>query len=205
MELDEALKCLKTYFEKHGWPEYIDKYKLWDRATLSDEHYKLGWVVVEIERHASFCGAQYIRGLPMSAFLTYWMRYAVNSENEEVVELPQRDGEVTIDIEAYVDDELSGEVYDFEIEIIEENKYKLFERVFEFEQIISSFDDAKECIPEYCSGFVHYFSDRLSDLSCYSEEEINKLVAEYKICIEGMIYKKIKRSWEHKDDVSKDY
>ncbi len=38
----------------------------------------------------------------MNAFQTYWMRYAVNLKTREVEELPDRDGDVCIDMDSYV-------------------------------------------------------------------------------------------------------
>lgn len=91
-----SLKTLIDYFDKNGWPVGVNEEKLNDRYSISDELYKVGWEVIEIERHRAIMGTTYHKGMPMNAYQTFWMRYAVQAKSEEVEELPERSGKINI-------------------------------------------------------------------------------------------------------------
>lgn len=108
-----ALAKLCEYFKKTGWPEYMDELKLRERMYISDEQYKKGWVIVEIERHKGLMNEVYVKGAPMLNFETYLMRYAVDLESDQVESLDVK----VVDRQINLDDAIDNELHDWSIEI----------------------------------------------------------------------------------------
>ncbi len=192
-----VLKSLEKYFDKHGWPQYVDSRKYWDRASLSNDKYKSGWKIVEIERHRAICGDQYRKGLGMEAFQTYWMRYAVNIKNEEVEELPEREGDVKIDnLSNLIDEQLyNGELVSFEIQTNERGKYLIIESVSNIEEEVSNLIEAKSAGREAVSGWVEYFEMGLESVGMQDKKQ-KLLVNQYKKHLNKEIDGLITKLWE---------
>ena len=102
----DPISELINYFEENGWPLDINDNKLSDRASYEDHPNQQGYFVVEIERHRPILETRYRRGLSMSAFQTYWMRYAVHPRTKIVKELSEKMGEISIDMYGIVAEEL---------------------------------------------------------------------------------------------------
>lgn len=108
-----ALNKLCKYFDKHGWPEYMNGFKLGERMSISDDEYKTGWVIIEVERHRGLLNERYIRGVGMSNYETYLMRYAVDLNSDQVDTLEEK----VIDRQISLDDAVSTEIHDWSVEI----------------------------------------------------------------------------------------
>lgn len=191
---------LTNFFEKNGWPLSINNNKLLERASYTNHPNKPGWFVVEIERHRHILGTGYTPGLPMSAFQTYWMRYAVHPETKEVKKLPERKGEIYIDIWGMVEEELTnGYSMELVIEPIGSNKYRIFDCVGKKEKVTSTLQETKTFALNLSKKFINYFKEfRLSEMEelGISKEQKEKLFSEYKEALEEKIIDIVENLWE---------
>lgn len=157
---EQAVDILASKFDGEGWPLGLDHAKLMNRYQIaSDDNYP-GRIIVEIERHRSILSAQYTQGLPMSAFETYFMRYAVNVSTSAVQEISERTGGIDIDLDSYVDDELCFEQFSPSIEF-EDGHYKVTESVTNQEELIANQDDLVEFLSTFAAPYCDYFSEQL--------------------------------------------
>jgi len=191
---------LINFFEKTGWPFGINYNKFLKRASYTNHPDKSGCFVVEIERHRPILEASYTPGLPMSAFQTYWMRYAVHPETKKVKELPERKGEIYIDIWGIVEEELTnGYNIDLVIEPIGSNKYRIFDYVSNKEKIISTLQEAKTFVLNFSKNFIDFFKDFRfleSEELGISKEQEEKLFSEYKETLKERIVDIAEDLWE---------
>ena len=108
---DEAVKILESSFDAQGWPIDLNSDKLRKRYRITSDSELPGDWIVEIERHRSILGVTYNRGLPMSAFETYKVRYAVNVAEMTVRELSEKTEGVEVNVFQLVNAALSSEVF----------------------------------------------------------------------------------------------
>ena len=196
----EPITELITIFEKNGWPFGINYNKFLERASYTNHPNKPGWFVVEIERHRHILDTGYTPGLPMSAFQTYWMRYAVHPETKKVKELPESKGEIYIGIWGMVEEELTnGYSMDLVIEPIGSNKYRILDYVGNEEKVISTLQEAKSFVLNLSKNFISFFKEfRLSEMEelGISKEQREKLFSEYKEALEEKIVDIVENLWE---------
>lgn len=179
MTRDEAIQQMKVYFDQHGWPLHVDYNKLIDRASLSPETYEPGWTVVKIERHRPTLGATYTKGLPMSAFQTYWMQYALNPVTGEVIELAEEAGPLDIDVSGLVDQELR-DCFGLEIEPIGDGKYQVYDNVGKRTQEVSNVEETIDFALANMQGWSDSFKEELlPTVEGVSSEQMSQLVSEY--------------------------
>jgi hypothetical protein len=200
MDEDKLLDILDAYFENNGWPWDMNSEKLYDRSSLSEEHHKEGWGIIEIERHRSILGASYRKGQPMAAFHTYWMRYAINPETGEVEALPDKDGEICIDDIDSLVDEVLEESYDISIELIKSGKYLISDMVSKSEAVISTFDEAKTFSLEVATKIGDSFQMLINDEGLsIPDEQLKQLADEYKACVKLRILANVKKLWQERE------
>ncbi|MEK0366242.1 MAG: hypothetical protein QQN42_07895 [Nitrosopumilus sp.] len=194
--MKDVIEQLRAFFDQDGWPMDIDENKLWDRGTISDDIYKLGWKIVEIERHRGVLGSIYTPGLPMNAFQTYWTRYAVHLETGKVEELSEKDGDVTIDLHGLVDEELDNcEFNCISIEPHGDDDYEINDIVIGERKIISTLEQAISFCLERVPNFCEYFKIELECINL-SKEKDNELLTSYKKILEDQIIYIITEIWE---------
>jgi len=201
MKSHEAIELLVAFFEKNGWPMDIDSEKLWKRSSLSKEPYKPGWVVVEIERHRGILGESYVRGLPMNSYQIYWIRYAINIKSGFVKNLPERKGELYIDIEDLVSQEVSEQI-DFEINPLKGKKYQIYDTIGKGERIISTIEEAKSFALDIVEGWNDLFVEfKIApyDLDL-TKEQIEIIIRQYKESLDIKIIKLVESRWKDRDE-----
>lgn len=200
MDREKLLDILNIYFEDNDWPPDMDCEKLYERSSLSEEQYKPGWGIVEIERHRAVLGASYSKGQPMTAFQTYWMRYAVHPETGEIEELPDKNGEICInDMSIYVYEVLS-ELVAISIEPIKNGKYLISEGVKNYEKEISSFKDAMVFALELTVELRGDFQGLIEDEGLFMPDyQLKQLIDEYQACVRSQIFQTVKDLWEERE------
>lgn len=157
---EQAVDILASKFDSEGWPLGLDYAKLMNRHQIaSDDNYP-GRIIVEIERHRSILSAQYTQGLPMSAFETYFMRYAVDVSTSAVQEISERTGGIDIDLDFYVDEELLRDWFSPSIEF-ENGRYKATESVSREEALIANQDELVGFLLTFVDPNCEYFLEQL--------------------------------------------
>jgi hypothetical protein len=194
------LKTLINYFDNNGWPGDVDESKLHERYSISEEPYEKGWDVIEIERHRAILGDTYRKGQPMSAFQTYWMRYAVNPKTKDVKELSERSGEICIDdMSSYVD-EILPEECDLSITLLEDGDYLIHDLICNSERIISTIEEAKAFALELVDDLADNFQTRLADEGLpLSDEQLKQLRDEYTENVRYQIIDSVENLWEERE------
>jgi hypothetical protein len=201
MTLDEAIQQMKVYFDQYGWPLDVDYNKLNNRASLSSETYEPGWTVVKIERHRSILSATYTKGLPMSAFQTYWMRYALNPATGEVRELAEEAGPLVIDVSALVDEELENG-FGLKIEPSGNGKYQVYDNVVgKRAQEVSNVEETIAFALADMQGWSNYFKESLQREEGIAAEEIDQWVSEHEKYLQAQITEKAQQVWEEREEL----
>ncbi len=190
---------LEEWFDKFGWPTQVHRDKFRSRSSMSNEKTEEGWSIVEIERHRSIGGRGYVAGCPMSAYQTYWMRYAVPPEIGDIKELPERLGEFDISIGDLISEDTDVEVFDLYIKPTKDGKYLISEAVSSREQVVSSLDEATEFTLGVGQNFANYFRTTLKELACLPDEEIDKHLSIYKKEWKDTVFSTVKKLWEERD------
>jgi hypothetical protein len=140
---NEVIQALIDYFEQNGWPSDLNLNKVWERSEVIDGPNSNP--IVEIERHRSCLGAQYLKGLPMSAYHTYWMRYEVSLKSTHVHELPEKDGPINVNPFALVEELFDYEHFHLSLdEEYEEGFFTISESVSGQSRLVSTPDEVKE-------------------------------------------------------------
>ena len=80
-------ETLKNHFNSTGWPLDLNEQKLDQRSRISSCLTENDCPIVEIEKHRAILGDCYIKGLPMNAYKTYFMRYSINPSTLVVCQL----------------------------------------------------------------------------------------------------------------------
>ena len=188
---------LVSFFNKEGWPTIdLDENKLRDRAQIADGSYKPGWQIVEIERHRGVLGSNYYQGCQMNAFQTYWMCYAVETESGNVKELPEKDGDITVELSGLVSENLTDSGFDsITIEPYGEKEFQIEYSVNNEKEIISTLKQAISFGLDCCKGFIEYFNSRLNDYS-FPKEKIAELSSGYKTELEETVTAMMTEKWE---------
>jgi len=197
---NNAWRTLKSYFEKNGWPEYVDENKLGARGTLLEDEKNPGWVIIEIERHRSIAGAQYRRGRPMSAFVTYWMRYGVCEVTGEVKELDERLGAPVVDVVALVSDALEP-LTRFELRTAGDEIWRIINRIGNAEQVVTSSQQARDFAWREREG-VLYWQEELFKMELWqlSAEQVSTLISEFHAELERQVFHEVDLLWEERND-----
>jgi hypothetical protein len=199
---DTPLNILISHFDASGWPMDINLGKLLSRYSLTSDDNRPGWDIVEIERHRPILGTSYVRGLPMDAFETYYMRYAVHVLTPEVTELPERRGKISINVDDIVSNEMSNDMFSLNIEAIDEHKYEIREGTSGENTVISNIDEAKKFCESFLDNNVEYFSDslhrELAELE-FTEEEIKKNLSEYETKMKKALLEKAEDAWQSRE------
>jgi len=194
----DPISELINYFEENGWPLDINDNKLSDRASYEDHPNQQGYFVVEIERHRPILETRYRRGLSMSAFQTYWMRYAVHPRTKIVKELSEKMGEISIDMYGIVAEELEDGIC-LGIKPIGNNRYRIYDDIWKKEEAISTLQEAKSFVLSLSQFFVNYFKEyRLSESKKFgiSKKQKDKLLSEYKKVLKEQMVYKVENLWE---------
>ena len=170
--LDSVIEYLEGYGEH---PTGLTVRKIQDRSKFLKSSKDGRIIYFETERHNAILGATYIPGLPMSAFLTRWIKYSFDgSELNEVGDSRPS----YIDIDAIDFDSLAEEyVFDFSFDLVrdEEGRYWISETMLNGKLTeVSSMAD----VADYASSLVADWDfDLLIDTSeaAIPEEAIEKI------------------------------
>lgn len=104
MLCNDPVQILIDHFNKTSWPINLNEQKVRNRSSVTQDNESGCGQIVEIERHRPIHGAQYAKGLPMAAFETYFMRYAIPESGDNVIELAERSSCVDYDANALADE-----------------------------------------------------------------------------------------------------
>ena len=198
---------------------YLNPEKLRERAIPTDEIIEGGWKVILVKRHRAILGVSYQEGSPMSCFETYYQRFAIHPEIDDVQELSDKHIDYSIDIGDLVSEHLSelGLIYiasqdeadeDYEdefsdrlmendtAEVLTGKKRYVESSVFGFKEIVTSLEEAKAIV---CSKMIDvhvtYFKEMVSLLEGFSEKETDELVKRYQEELEESLIMKVEYLW----------
>jgi hypothetical protein len=205
MNLCAAVEKLIDCLEKEGRfydQKDLNPDKIRNRTSLAEEQNRLGWLIVEIERHRAALGTHYIPGAPMDAMQTYWNRFAVHETLNEFEELPDRIGKVSYDLSGVVSQQLE---YGFDIEIdpLEKGQYRIYNNVSKQEGVVSNINEAKDFSLKSIdiNTWSEYFKDTMeTELENLSEYEQENLLNEYINTLKDQITEIVDDRWEDRDE-----
>lgn len=193
-----VIEILESHFQEHGWPLDVNRDKLYTRYRVESDDKDPSRFIVEIERHRAVLGDTYTRGLPMNAFETYFLRYSVDPETMSVKALPERLGDVEIDINGLAESEIFQSVC-LEIESVE-SLYRVRDGVSNMEMLVSSLAETKEFAISLAEPLADYFYERLLDHGTIEEELQERLFKEYQNALEAELLAQAVRLWDERDD-----
>lgn len=172
---DETIRILTMSFESSGWPLGLSPEKLAKRFHITSDEAHPGCDVVEIERHRGILGAAYVRGAPMSAYETYFMRYAVNTQTGTVRVLPERSCELDIDTEELVEEVFRNGSIELQITPASDG-YTVSDLVSNDKAFVASEIETLEFVLSFAETFGDYFRERLTDDTSLSDERQRELL-----------------------------
>jgi hypothetical protein len=172
-----VLETLIGHFNATSWPLDVNEQKLRKRYVIGHDDVLPRNYIVEIERHRSILGAEYTRGLPMAAYQTYYMRYAVQLQTKEVEELPDRNGEINVDVDAIVDEHTNHESFSLSVKAIDQTRFVIREDVCGDEENISTLGDAKAFALSLADAIAEFFED--SAMGIDDDQVKEKTISDY--------------------------
>lgn len=194
-----VLDILIAYFNDNEWPVDVNLKKLQSRSSVHSQDPDPNIKIVKIERHRAILGDQYINGLPMSAYQTYWMVYSIDLSMDDVEYLGEQQGKYEIDIRGLIGKELDYENLNPEIELLNNNQYRAYENVFGEEKDVKSSDDIYEFLLDITSGYVDNFRMRVDMDNAISKIEKDKFISEYQSELQRQLILKAKDLWDDRE------
>ncbi len=202
----ETIERLTNWLEQHGWPQDVDKMKLLTRASIvRDESYP-GCDIVRIERHRPILGTHYTKGLPMTAFDTYYMRYAVHDDGLRIDKLEDQVVECTVDVEGLADSLTGFETLDLQIERLGAGQYRIVDSVGKDAADVSNLDEAITFGDEIAEGFSDYIYETfaLEEEGKFSQTELDELTIATVAAVRENVEFIIRELWRERDTNQED-
>lgn len=135
-------RLIKYFDDGNCWPLHLNEQKIRERGQIVQDDEFLDSEIVLIKRHRPILGCSYRRGLPMSAFQTYFMRFRIRNDGKEVTELSEKPISVEADPGSMVDDYINRGTIDFHVEQTANDQYKIHESVSNSKAIVACLEDA---------------------------------------------------------------
>lgn len=197
------IEKLIDHFERNGWPSDLDANKVRSRATESNNDELPGFSVVKIERHRGILGSQYTKGLPMSAYETYYMCYAVHLSTLEVREQSEEIGNSYIDLSEKISEDTDSEQFSLRVRALDEISFEISEDVYHEKAMIKSLDEAEKFCETFLNRFVDFFKENL-EINCgdkiiVSNHANEELVDQYRIQMKFELKKKAEQAWDNRE------
>lgn len=178
----------------------VDHKKLIERYSIVDAEND-NIKIVAIERHRPIAGISYSKGLPMSAYETYQMRYSVNNLTKAVTELDESVQDYQIDIAGIVSEDLSFESFDLKINPTDDDHYEISEYVSNSSKIINSIEEAYEFAGEVTSQFADvFYVAKLDTIEYLDANDKLKYLSKYKEELKDQLRENVEKAWKTKDD-----
>jgi hypothetical protein len=196
----DLLELLIKKFEDTGWPLDLNYAKLIQRSNLSEDVDENGWSIIEIERHRSILGAEYLKGLPMDAYQTYYMQYAINGKTGDVKELPEKNGSIHVNVSRLASHHIHS---DFEVRIeaidedAEESTYFLITDSDSKQKQIAKYHEAEDFLLSFSKANVDYFTEQLSYFEL-DDVKKQKYISDYEACIRSKLLTLAEEVWENR-------
>lgn len=194
----QAVDALISWFNKTEWPLHVNETKIRERAQVTRDEAQPDCSIVSVERHRPMLGAQYIRGLPMSAIQTYFMRYAVPNDGGAVEVLEEIAGEIKVNEFALAEEATSGECLDLRLYRLKNESYRIVEAITNQDTEITTLDEALsfgEEIADQCCD-ASDFRIELDAKEVLSSGKMADLKQEINSCIQERIAALIHELWE---------
>jgi len=195
----DVLEVLESHFEKNGWPLNLNQKKLRSRHRITVNEAFPACYVVEVERHRPILGTAYSQGLPMSAYETYQMRYAVNFSDATVRELSEIVEGVEFDFSRLVGETLDHERF-FPCIEVSENGYVVLDKISMRSGVATSLQDVKVFMLSFVERNVDYYSARLEDLESLSSERREEINKRLRNALEKAVFHEACELWNSRDD-----
>lgn len=195
----EAIEILESYFNVQGWPADMSQEKLRARHRITVDEAVPECCVVEVERHRGALGAIYIRGLPMSSYETYKMRYAIDVLNETVRELPERTDSLDVSVYALVNEAISHESFSPSIQL-EKDGYVVLDSVSKRKALVATLQDVRSFMESFADPIIDYYSERFQELDCLFSENRDVLDEVFRKVLVESLLRKASELWGKRDD-----
>ena len=196
MERNDALQLVVNYIEESGGEfEGLTSEKIWGRSELIPDSDKPDWIVFEVERHRGILGTLYAEGEPMEAFVTFWPRYAFQSETKQFEQLGEyRKPEVTIDykkVAGYIIDRdgisLSFAPFDTDLHLCRDD-------ISNEECLVNSVEDVQVFAVKLVDAWATSYEE---ELGWYMEpQEVKKSLVELQKALDEAAISEARMAWQ---------
>ena len=173
--------------------------KFQDRGGLLESTDHAGKIVFTVKRHRAICGDQYIPGVPMAAYETFWPRY-VYDPFAKTLEI---DGEVRpsvsrVDVVELVERQSTGEFLIFSVEQ-EDEGYVCSESTCSESRVVSSPDEAARFALDVLSGLDFSVDEEQIADSFESDDEADDAIKRYRGAWREKMIQLAHEAWDYKD------
>ena len=198
---NDPVQILIDHFNKTSWPINLNEQKVRDRSSVTLNNESGCGQIVEIERHRPILGAQYAKGLPMAAFETYFMRYAITKSGDDVTELAERSSSADCDANAIADEYTGYERVSLGV-IKKGEKYKIFDSVSNNREIVMTKEEAQRFGREIADSAIDEFTShfRFGATKCLTDVQRNELVGNVSNSIYKRIASLVDTAWNDPDE-----
>lgn len=198
----QTIDLLVAWFnENSSWPLYVNEQKLRNRASVVGDSEFPGVEVVRIERHRPILGAQYTRGMPMDAYTTYYMRFAVKGLGQ-IDQLEDEAGESDVDVESLAESATNFENMSLSINRIDSGRYRISESVLNQSAEVATIEEALSFGEEIAERNSDYLSERLmmEGPELFSDGQLIELSKRLDLAIKARLEGLIRDLWQKRDD-----
>lgn len=197
----QAIDLLVAWFnEASSWPLYVNEQKLRNRASVVRDSKFPDIEIVRIERHRPILGAQYTRGMPMDAYTTYYMRFAVKNDGQ-VDQLEDEVGESEVDVASLAESATNFENLSLSINRISSGRYRISESVLNQRAEVATIEEALSFGSEIAEQISDYMYYRLSmeGTELFSDGQLIELSKSLELAIMARLEELIRDLWQERD------
>lgn len=202
----QAIDLLVAWFnENSSWPLYVNEQKLRNRASVVRDREFPDFEIVRIERHRPILGAQYTRGMPMDAYTTYYMRFAVKGVGQ-IDQLEDEAGESDVDVESLAESATNFENLSLSIDRIAGGRYRISESTSKESADVTNIEEALSFGSEIAEQNSDYISDRLmmEGPELFSDGQLIELRKSLELAIKARLEGLIRDLWQERDAEDED-
>jgi len=184
--------------QQGGYYEGLTEAKIFERGVVINDPTRSAWIVVDVTRHKAVLGTIYRRGSPMSAFVEYQQRVALNPDTNELQIDPQgivHDGaRLVIDYDSFGDDSVDHNRFDFESSA--DGSVMCREVLSRDTCVVATQEDVEEFAREICENwYLGHFEEELSEY--FSHDETKEHMSRILSAMETALVAKAVSAWRY--------
>lgn len=199
---ERSLEIVAEYLESH--PDIAESFeltpkKIQERSEIIEDPQCPNSIVFEVERHMGVLGASYRKGHGMSAFVTYWPRFAFQPDTHSIREIGEfRNRTIDVDFSALAA-EFLFECFQLEFEPTDAAAFLCRETTSGEERLVNSQVETEVFAAEVVRAWdLSYYADQLSDY--LDPTKIDEFITELKEVLESEVRLLAEHAWNDLKD-----